>query len=289
MKLYVDTNWFLSFYQSNHERLDVLPIARQQAPMFVLTEQNVAEFRRNRAAIFQRMRDNVVKSVSVNPYTTTILRGLDEHRRLLEQANSLKKAGEELVRKIDGMEASLAIGDPVMLTFYEILSRCTLIKVTDADIQRAERRKARGIPPSSSKRDTIGDEVIWECLLRACEEDLAIVSLDGDFLQQRELLASEFGAHSSRRRIVHYGDKASVALAMFAGLTEVEYRGRFGVDPWARCRTCGALDWLYAGRDHASAIEHEGVRAAGFTPGPSDMYQKAVHVCGFCNAKILVV
>jgi predicted nucleic acid-binding protein len=59
MKIYVDTNWFLSFYQSNHERRHVLDEARRRANLIVLTEQNVTEYRKNRTSLAKALRNNI--------------------------------------------------------------------------------------------------------------------------------------------------------------------------------------------------------------------------------------
>lgn len=268
MKIYIDTNWFLSFYQSNHERRNVLKDVVAKAELVVLTEQNIVEFRRNRAQLLDRLRDNIRKSTHVRPYTTSLIAGLDEHKQLIELADELQRATAALVTKLDAMESSYVEPDEVLHAFNEITARCTVVPVLDVDVERAQRRKARGIAPSSSKRDTIGDELIWECLLRGWQEDLAIVSLDGDFLKQQEALGAEFGAHPSHRNLVYCGTRVSEALAKFGSLSPDEYRAEYGQDPWSRCDGCGGGDWHYAGRDEAEDC--------------------ARYICGQCRAVMLV-
>jgi predicted nucleic acid-binding protein len=72
MKIYIDTNWFLSFYQSNHERQNVLENIAKHAELVVMTEQNLNEFRRNRTALLIDLRSNVAKSTKIAPYTTSL-------------------------------------------------------------------------------------------------------------------------------------------------------------------------------------------------------------------------
>lgn len=268
VKIYIDTNWFLSFYQSNHERRAVLQTVVANANLIVLTEQNITEFRRNRSALLADLRDKVAKSTLVRPYTTSLILGMSEHTRLVELADELRAASEALVAKLEEIEAGIATGDEVLHAFNEVVTKCTVIPVLDDDVVKAQRRKVRGIPPSSSKRDTVGDEVIWECLLRGWEEDLAIVSLDGDFLRQQELLGAEFGAHRSHRNLVHCGKRMSEALKKFGSLTPEAYQAEYGQDPWSRCGGCGGGDWQYAGREE----EHDDSR----------------YVCGNCRAVISV-
>jgi hypothetical protein len=269
VKIYIDTNWFLSFYQSNHERRNVLEAVVAKSNLILLTEQNITEFRRNRSALLGELRDKVAKSTRVLPYTTSLLIGMEEHKRLLALADEISAASDALVQKLESIEASHDFEDEVLRAFNEIVSRCTVIPVRDDDVAKAQRRKARGIPPSSNKRDTIGDELIWECILRGWEEDLAIVSLDGDFVRHQDILGAEFAAHPSHRNLVYCGMRVSEALKKFGSLTAETYKEEYGRDPWARCDTCGGGDWQYAGKDE----EEDRTR----------------FLCGNCRAIILVV
>jgi len=94
MKIYVDTNWFLSFFQSNHERHSLLEEVRHRADLIILTEQNVTEYRRNRAALMRELRSNIEKSTRVQPYTTSLLRSFKEHERVIELAQQLRIAAD---------------------------------------------------------------------------------------------------------------------------------------------------------------------------------------------------
>lgn len=158
MKIYIDTNWFLSFYQANQERQDVLDSIAEHAHLVVMTDQNRTEFRRNRAALLQRLRENVVKSTKAQPYTTSLLLELTEHARVLQAARELSDSAGALLDKLTEFESALE--DKVSRTFNELLSKCAVIRVTNDDVVRAQYRKARGIPPSTPKRNTIGDELI---------------------------------------------------------------------------------------------------------------------------------
>jgi len=287
MKIYIDTNWFLSFYQANQERQGVLDLIAERAHLVVMTDQNRTEFRRNRASLLQRLRENIIKSTKVQPYTTSILLGMPEHGRVLQAARDMSDAACALLDKLTEFESALE--DKVSRTFNELLSKCTVIRASDEDVVRAQCRKARGIPPSTSKRSTIGDELIWECLLRGCEEDLAIVSLDGDFLEQGALLADEFSAHPSRRTLIHIGDRLADVLSKYAVLTPEEYAREQYVDPIRRCSSCGADSWYYAGQDRNSVHLEKAREHAGYPPLDDAARleyrnQRHVYVCGQCNS-----
>lgn len=114
MKIYIDTNWLLSFYQSNHERRHVLKDVVAKSDLVILTEQNITEFRRNRSALLADLREKVGKSTRVQPYTTSLIAGIPEHKRLLTLANEIKRVSDELVSKLDGIEASVEFPDQVL-------------------------------------------------------------------------------------------------------------------------------------------------------------------------------
>lgn len=62
---------------------------------------------------------------------------------------------------------------------------------TNEIIEKAKRRKIIGNPPTSRK-DTCGDEIIWETLLEYCNENLIIVSKDSTFNDNYNFLKDEF-------------------------------------------------------------------------------------------------
>lgn len=252
MKIYVDTNWFLSFYQGVQDRDATLKKLREHTDLFVLTHQNIVEFRRNRGRLLKALRQKVLESTTIKPYTTGLTRGMPEHTTLVEAVAGVAKAAKTLAARIDGIDAG--VEDPVMDAFDYLVSKCQILDVTDAIVERAHRRKLRGIPPSSNKRQTIGDEIIWECLLEGCVEDLAVVSLDGDFIDNQEVLAHEFEAHKSHRNLVYVGERLSDALEKFSSLSPEEYRAEYGQDPYYRCDGCGGGNWRYAGPDEESEM-----------------------------------
>lgn len=290
MKIYIDTNWFLGFYQSNAESVSVLESVAKRADLIVMTDQNRGEFHRNRAVLLTRLYEETAKAYRTTQYSTAVLRSIPSYSRVVQIAKELDEAIKALRTDITRMDALRA--DAVSIAFNEILTKCTLIEATDQDIARAQQRKLRGVPPSSTKRDTIGDEIIWECLLRACKEDLVIVSRDSDFIQHSNLLAEEFSAHDSRRAILLTTKLMSQVLKDFGKLTPEEYAQQFYTDPINRCQNCGASSWNSAGLDRGHAHLEAGRAAAGYPP--LDPETKAVtnehyvYVCGQCNSMMFM-
>jgi hypothetical protein len=81
-------------------------------------------------------------------------------------------------------------------------STVTVVRLTDAVIELAHRRKLLGNPPCSPDKYTIGDEVIWELLLANMHEDLPIVTRDQTFHENVSLLSEEYQARTGSRLIL---------------------------------------------------------------------------------------
>ncbi len=142
----------------------------------------------------------------------------------------------------------MVTSDPIFATFKAVRDQCKFLRASEEIIQRAQIRKLRGHPPSSNKRDTIGDEIIWETLLSECKEDLAIVSHDGDFLEYADMLKEEYLPRNGRH-LLYVGTKLSAALERFGERSpEIEELEK-SVDPMSRCQECGASAWEEVGPD----------------------------------------
>jgi hypothetical protein len=97
----------------------------------------------------------------------------------LDAVEKIAKAKDQLIQLVKADAAMRAL--PADLLFDQIIAKSELIKVTDALYLKALRRRRSGNPPGKS--NSLGDQISWECLLKAVPEDtnLHIVSLDGDF------------------------------------------------------------------------------------------------------------
>jgi hypothetical protein len=80
-------------------------------------------------------------------------------------------------------------------------------------VMRAHRRKLLGNPPKSERKETIGDEVIWEMLLELLEgldEDLVLVTQDNTYRNHITYLREEYTERTGRTLFVE--DSISAAL-----------------------------------------------------------------------------
>ncbi len=101
MRIYIDTNWFLSHYQAITERKAVLLALRSYAHRIVLTDQTELEFRRNRDRLLAELRRKIQKSLEVQPWAASLVHELDEYKELVKARDAMKSRGEALVRRID--------------------------------------------------------------------------------------------------------------------------------------------------------------------------------------------
>jgi hypothetical protein len=137
MKIYIDTNWFLGFYQSNAESVSILESVAKRAELVVMTDQNRSEFHRNRAVLLTRLSEEATKAYRTTQYSTALLRSIPSYSRVTQIAKELDEAIKGLREDIARMGALRE--DAVSRVFNEILTRCTLIEATDEDIARARR------------------------------------------------------------------------------------------------------------------------------------------------------
>lgn len=247
MRIYIDTNWFLSHYQAITEPKSVLMNLRRYAHRIVLTDQTVLEFRRNRDHLLSELRAKLVRSLNVQPWVASVIRDLPEFRQLIEARDAMKHRGDLVARKIEEFLSTPDV-DPIYATFDEVCRNGKMLRATDEIIARARVRKLRGQPPSSGKRDTIGDEIIWETLLEGCKEDLALVSADGDFLRHADMLMDEYLPRAGRH-LLYVGSKLSEALARFGERSPELEALEKDADPSSRCPRCGAGDFVEDGYD----------------------------------------
>ncbi|MGZ3789863.1 MAG: PIN domain-containing protein, partial [Bacteriovorax sp.] len=133
--------------------------------------------------------------------------------------NSLIKKRDEYNEEIQKVQSILENmkgnldNDPI----YEkikILFKDSSLKPKNSDeaLKLAVRRRDLGNPPRSPKKDTIGDEIIWESILNEVKDDLVFVTRDNGFFEGRLFLEREFSAKTNKK--VMFKDKISSAISM---------------------------------------------------------------------------
>lgn len=182
LNLFVDTNVFLSFFAFSKDDIEelrkVTALVKTKQIKIYVTDQLVREFQRNREkkihdSLEQLRRIELSKSmprlVSHLPESNDYLKGIEQ--LIVLKDNILSSAIEMARTKMF----------PADELFRELVASTEIIAATDEDIKEAMRRRDLGDPPG--KKDSLGDQINWEILLRAVEEGQAlyVVSQDGDF------------------------------------------------------------------------------------------------------------
>lgn len=182
MKLFIDANVFLSFYEFTNEditELRKLVLLIEEEKVGLLLPQQVAdEVRRRRAGtISSSFREFRQSKISLPfPSYCKEYKDYDAMQHYLGKLEELhRKTAEDIRQAIDNQEL------PADLLLKDLFSRATRIYNTSELIECARQRVELGNPPG--KKGSIGDAVIWENLLAKTpnKEDIYIISDDTDF------------------------------------------------------------------------------------------------------------
>lgn len=182
MNIFIDTNVYLSFYHLSSDDLEELKklavLVREGKITFLLTDQVMDEFHRNRAAkiadALKRVREQR-RSLQL----PQIAKQYDEYKRLRDAQAELDNQLGALLERI---EADVANGtleaDAVIGELFQVARK---ISTTDEALSRAKLRVELVRPPG--KKGSLGDAVNWELLLATVPqgEDLYFVSDDADY------------------------------------------------------------------------------------------------------------
>lgn len=191
MKIYIDTNIYLDFYQASTDRLAALNDIEGLRRDILMPQQTAEEFRRNRAARLSALAKAIEGSNRLTVHTTAAIRDLPEFSAWTKSRDGAIECGRVVAGAVrDWLHQP--DHDPVALAFERIVAGATCLSTAEAAVHRAQRRKLLGQPPASPDRHTIGDELIWETLVAAPKWDLTLVSRDRGFRDHQILLADEY-------------------------------------------------------------------------------------------------
>ncbi len=143
-----------------------------------MTEQTIEEHYRNRdrelAESFKRL-DAIAAAAQIPRFADHY----PEAKALREALSKAKEAKTALLKVLkDELAENKLRADKVI---EDLFSSSGILKRKREDVESARLRRELGNPPG--KKDSLGDQINWEILLRACndEQDLHLVSRDGDF------------------------------------------------------------------------------------------------------------
>ncbi len=183
MKLFIDTNIFLSFYHLTSEDLEELRklgvLLEQKEVTLYLTDQVRAEFRRNRelkiADALKRLGEQ-----RINPQFPQMCKDYGEYRELRDLQKAYEATHSVLLKGISGDVAAQTL--KADKTIQELFSKATILETTGELIENARLRMQVGNPPG--KEGSLGDAISWEALLQHVpnKEDLFFIADDRDYV-----------------------------------------------------------------------------------------------------------
>lgn len=186
MKLFIDANVFLSFYEFTKEdiaELRKLVLLIEEEKVDLLLPQQVAdEVRRRRADTISRSFGKFSQPKIQSKISLTFPSYCKEYKNYDAMQYHLGKLEELHRRTTKDIQQDINNQNlPADLLLKDLFSRATRIENTPELIKFARQRVELGNPPG--KKSSIGDAVIWESLLAKIsdEEDVYIISDDADF------------------------------------------------------------------------------------------------------------
>lgn len=192
VKIYIDTNIFIGFYQSSADLISVLDDIAKYPQYLITSSQTINEFHRNRIGVLNKLIKNFRESTEFKFFYTSLIKHLPEFNDLDEILKQAKEKSSSIISRLEATKKRSE--DPVAQKFDTIFNHPSTIQISLSNqlIEKAYQRKLLGNPPTSSDKITIGDEVIWEGLLSEVKEDLIIVTRDQTYVNNLEILEIEF-------------------------------------------------------------------------------------------------
>lgn len=187
MKLFIDTNWYLRFYDSKKtETKKLLEVLQEVNEYIIMPLQIVNEIQRNKTKVFLDAMATIDKQLVFSKLSVPDhleggerIIGWNTMRSEIEislkaSLSSFKKIKEDIARKIANGE------DIVSKAFEDIFNN--KIEESPDEFNKSRIRKGRGNPPGK-KSDPIGDELCWEQILTIAKDakEIWIITKDADY------------------------------------------------------------------------------------------------------------
>lgn len=203
MRFHIDANILLNFYRDNSHPLSLFDELDRRVSQLVITEQVRDEFLRNRASVLGTLSETFNKSFGGDLYTVPLVRGMTAHAEVIKVRDAYKQAAMQLAASIERLGTHPET-DAVLTRFERLWNGGQVVRLMRSPeiINRAERRRLIGNPPSSPDRFSVGDEIIWESLLAWGADDLVLVSCDKTFLGNVSVLADEYKRLTNKRLVI---------------------------------------------------------------------------------------
>jgi len=192
-KIFIDTNIYLRFYDSNgSEYKSLLKSIAELKEYIFITKQIENEIERNKLEVF--LNSFTTYSKKINFEKVCLPEHLDKNGTLgfsqwNKTANKIKEDSKKQQLKLGKIVGKLGKmvsegTDDVSLELSSVYEKS--IRYTSIQLEEARLRKELGNPPGK-KNDTLGDQLTWEQLLDSLDQidELWIISNDSDFMYER--------------------------------------------------------------------------------------------------------
>jgi hypothetical protein len=206
MKIFIDTNIFLDFYNSNEDKVEILKSLKGYHKHIVFPEQVFIEYRRNRVALLNNLIEDFKKNFKYPNFPAyPIVREMPDFITLNDLKKQYNGAFNNLIKAFEEMKLDTG-KDIVFSEIQSIFESSEIHKIysTDDIIERARKRQILGNPPRNTKKVNVFsacDEAIWETILSYVNDDLIIVSRDATYRDNFDLLRSEYVAKVGKELI----------------------------------------------------------------------------------------
>ncbi len=121
--IFPDTNQFIDFYRSQNDHVSVLDEIVKNAKSFVLTQQTIDEFNRNRLTTLNRVLKAFKDSVKVPLHSTSLLSSLPSFEELRTARKTYDQKAEVVVRALQQLIKDGST-HPVFKKFKDLFDTC---------------------------------------------------------------------------------------------------------------------------------------------------------------------
>jgi hypothetical protein len=213
MKLFIDTNIYLSYFRRSDETLasleELKKLLRRRKLTLVLPVQTRDEYFRNRNSIAEQSRDLLVRETEPRlNLPAPFVKDWPEAASVRKRLASTKAAYDKLLKKFDSQISEGRTRADVLID--SLFATAEILEEDDELLRRAYFRYLRGHPPRKND-GSFGDAIAWELLLQGVSDDLVVVTRDGDFAEKRRgttwlrgFLEREWNAKNPQRSIKLY-------------------------------------------------------------------------------------
>ena len=181
LHVFVDTNVLLRVFNKTSDTINevevLLELVKAHEVKLYSTDQVCDEYYRN----VESEISEAIKAIELIPDKVELPRitqEFDNSAEILQAFNVIRSHKKELLELAKAAAAAGELRADALVN--ELFENSETIARTDDLIAKARLRRDLGNPPG--KKDSLGDQLNWECLLSAVgDHDIHIISKDGDF------------------------------------------------------------------------------------------------------------